>query len=66
MAEHVLQLLNIILTPKYKILSDSYGKPIVPSSNIYQDVSDDFKNESKKKLSPKYIYTILQGNRYDI
>lgn len=66
MAQHTLQLLNIILTQRYNILSDSSGKPVVPSSKIYEDLSNDFKNETGKMLSPKYIYTILQGNRYEV
>lgn len=66
MAEHVLELLNIILTEKYKILSNSSGKPIIPSSEIYKDVSNDFENKTGKKLSPKYIYTMLQGDRYNV
>jgi len=61
-----LKLLNIILTEKYKILSDSSGKPVVPSSEIYEDISNDFENKTGKKLSLKYIYTILQGNRYNV
>lgn len=66
MAQHTLQLLNIILTQRYNILSDSSGKPVVPSSKIYEDLSNDFKNETGKMLSPKYIYTILQGNIYEV
>lgn len=66
MAQHALELLNIILAEKYKILSNSSGKPIAPSSEIYEDISNNFKNKTGKELSPKYIYTILQGNRYNI
>jgi len=66
MAQHTMQLLNIILSQKYKILSDSSGKPVAPSSKIYEELSNDFKNETGKQLSPKYIYTILQGNRYEV
>lgn len=66
MAQHALKLLNIILTKKYKILLDSSGKPVVPSSEIYEDISNDFENKTGKKLSLKYIYTILQGNRYNV
>lgn len=66
MAQHALQLLNIILSERYKILSDSFGKPVAPSSKIYEDLSSDLKNETGKQLSPKYLYTILQGNRYEV
>lgn len=66
MAEHILQLLNIILSERYKILSDFSGKPVAPSSTIYTDFSNDFQNKTGKKLSPKYVYTILQGNRYEV
>lgn len=66
MAQRTLPLLNIILSQRYKILSDSSGKPVAPSSNVYENLSNDFKNETGKQLSPKYIYTILQGNRYEV
>lgn len=62
MAQHALKLLDIILDEKYKILSDSSGKPIASSSKIYKNISNDFKTKTGKM----YIYTILQGNRYDL
>jgi len=65
MAQHTGQLLNIILSQKYKILLDPSGKSVAPSSKIY-DLINDFKDETGKELTPKYIYTILQGNRCDV
>lgn len=64
MAQHASELLDIILAEKYKILSNSFGNPVVPSSEIYTNISNDLKNKTGKKLLPKYIYTILLENRY--
>lgn len=66
MAEHALKFLHIISTSKYKALADFFGKPVAPSSNIYEDLSIDIKEETGKNFSPKYVYTILQGNRYQL
>lgn len=50
---------QLLLCSKYRCILDDVGKPVVPKSNIYKELSSLLKN----KLSPKYIYTIILENR---
>lgn len=61
MAQHVEPLLNIVLSKDFKNLVDSNGIPMIPSNDIYQQISDEMGNT----ISPKYIY-VIQGNRYHL
>jgi len=60
MAKHVERLLDVILSQNYRDLLDEYGKPVIPSNEIYAKISAVLKNDIK----PKYIYIILKENRY--
>lgn len=66
MAQHVLPLLDIVSLSKYEVLANSCGKPVVPSSSIYNELSKDMEQKIRRKISPKYLYVILQKNRYNV
>jgi len=68
MAAHVENLLDIILSLDFHDITSFDGKPIVPSSEIYAKISDITKQspDNSKHLKPKYVYVILQKNRYGI
>jgi len=68
MAAHVENLLDIILSLDFHDIASFDGKPVVPSSEIYAKISDITKQspDNSKHLKPKYVYVILQKNRYGI
>jgi hypothetical protein len=55
-------LLDTLLSSNYKAIIDEYGKAVIPSSTIYQEIS----NKINYILKPKYIYVLLQSNRHKI
>lgn len=62
MAKHVECLLDIVLSPNYRHLIDEYGKPAVPSNEVYENISAMLNNN----LKAKYIYIIIKENRYGV
>lgn len=53
------ELEQLLLCSKYRHILDDVGKPVVPKSKVYKELSSLLQN----KISPKYIYTIILGNR---
>lgn len=50
------------MSSNYRHILDECGRPVAPSSDIYQELSDLLEGA----MSPKYIYTVILLNRYDI
>lgn len=53
---------EILLRSKHRCVLDENGKVVGPKSAIYKELSSLLEG----KISPKYIYTILLQNRYDL
>lgn len=53
---------KILLCSKYRCVLDEDGIVVVPKSAIYKELSSLLEG----KISPKYIYTILLQNRYEL
>lgn len=62
MAKHVECLLDIILSPDCRNLSDEYSKSIISNNKIYGKIRTILNNNMK----PKYIYIMIKENRYGI
>lgn len=53
---------QLLLCSKYRCILDDAGKPVVPKSSVYKELSSLLKD----KISPKYIYTIILENRHGL
>lgn len=53
---------KILLCSKYRCVLDENGKIVTPKSAVYKELSSLLEG----KISPKYIYTILLQNRYEL
>lgn len=67
-AAHVENILDIISSLNVHDIISPCGRPVIPSSEVYKTISDITKqnSDSSKHLKPKYIYVLLQKNRYGI
>ena len=67
-AAHVENVLDIISSLDLRDIVNPYGQPVFPSSEIYIIIGDIMKQnpDRYKSLKPKYIYVLLQKNRYGI
>lgn len=64
MKQKINNLNKVLREPQFKNIISEDGSILPPSSVMYKNISDSL--DCDNKLEPKYIYTILKLNRYNV